>query len=133
MGDINKFIEKNKNVYNEFRYFIDKGIEYIVISSELSNFSMGFNEGMDIQIPIIVNPYFPSGRMDLISKDYKMGYYRLKFDVPCVCGLYSDESIKRNSKGILDDIKGYTPNQNISILLDGASEVKLNQNKDNDE
>ena len=94
MSDINKFREKNEDVFKEFDYFMGHGIEYIVISSELEEF-LGvefFNENKNT--PIIINPYFPSGRMDLISNKTMGLFSTLEFEVPCICGVYSDEDHK---------------------------------------
>jgi len=92
--DINKFREKNEDVFKEFDYFMGHGIEYIVISTELENYAGLLYYEKYKGVPIIVNPYFPSGRMDLISNKTMGLFSTLRFDVPCVCGVYSDEDHK---------------------------------------
>lgn len=65
---------------------------------------------------------FPIARkVEMISSQFGCLYITVK-DV--------DGSIKQKSKGILDDLnEGYKPKQNIALLLDAATEVKLNENE----
>lgn len=41
---------------------------------------------------VMVNPYMPSDVIQLVLRDDEDN--KIKFDVPCVCGIYSDEEHK---------------------------------------
>ena len=106
MSDYNKII-KNENgitaneLHSLLKHVVGEGEIYVCIDN-----------GKDFPI---------ARKVEMISSQFGCLYITVKD---------ADESIKRSQKGILDDLKGYNPKQNIAVLLDGASEVKLNQNED---
>jgi hypothetical protein len=93
--DLDKFIEKNGGgIFKMETLLKNYPIRYIVISTELQDY---FTESYlwtifkrtGNKIPVITNYYFPSSEMNLISTEDQV--YTIKFDVPCLCGIYSDE------------------------------------------
>ena len=94
---IKKFFDKNVKAFAELDKLIFEGddIRKIIISIELKVY---LEDSPDYEVVsehltrykkrhVIVDPYSPAGTMRFIRKDSE----HIKFEVPCVCGIYKDE------------------------------------------
>jgi len=94
---IKKFFDKNVKALNELDNLISDGndIRKIIISIELNvyletlpDYEVVHEELTRYKMRhIIVDPYSPAGTVRIVRKDCES----VKFEVPCVCGIYKDE------------------------------------------
>jgi hypothetical protein len=96
-----KFYEKNVDIFNELDNIIlekRKSIRSIMTPPELMYY-MGHSDKGEIVsekdrlfkydgIYLTENPYFPTNKIQVLWKEDKY----LKFSVPCICGIFEDET-----------------------------------------
>jgi hypothetical protein len=102
-----KFIKRNTKHMDELTSLVSehgKNIRCLIVSSEMVHLGEYFElypnmfEPRDIhdhvfweisgkKLVVLINPYQPADVISVVLKDDN----KVKFDVPCVCGIYSDE------------------------------------------
>jgi hypothetical protein len=105
MSKNEKFIKRNQEHFDKLVKLVDEhgdNIRCLIISSEMSalgelfeEFNFDYKEPYDLafgeingkKLVILVNPYAPASLIQVVFK----GDNEISFDIPCVCGIYSDE------------------------------------------
>lgn len=94
----NKFNEKNIDELSQLNDYINKNrdnIQALIASPEMIHFLCEIDEGDTYMVSyryndirIIIDYYSPVKAIRILHKDNK----RFDLNVPCVCGIYDDES-----------------------------------------
>ena len=94
--DIDKFVEKNYDEYEEMEQVFSSPttkIRYIVISPELDAYLK--DDTWRKNYSVLINPYQPPANLEMITNVSGMDLVKIiKFNLPCICGVYGDEKHK---------------------------------------
>ncbi len=88
MDKINKFVSKNEEPIEGIKSVLyNTKVRYAVVSTELNGI-MG-DLGILGKVTKLINPYIPPNQLDIIVEGRII--HNVKFNMPCVCGIYGDE------------------------------------------